>query len=247
MLKELLLYFCLRCVFLLRHRLDKGSHAFRLCRPSKNAVHRHARSGHQLSDPARNGNLRSLGHSVVHHFRRNLNPRFARYEKDTAPVPFQHPCEIVSREPHSALTFISKRRYQSASGISANGLGSKMPTLFTSTSTAGSFAITASAPAEPEKSAAMPSTFAAAAWDRIASTAASTRSCVRPFTWTCAPSLASDLAIANPIPAVDPVTRAIFPVSLRSTSFSCRKAAPLVVTLLALPQPPAPCPLPFPI
>src|SRR5438309_10588757 len=39
---------------------------------------------------------------VVHHFRRNLNPRFARYEKNPAPVPFQHPCEIVSREPHSA-------------------------------------------------------------------------------------------------------------------------------------------------
>src|SRR5689334_16679787 len=48
--------------------------------------------------------------------------------------------------------FISKRRYQSASGISPNGLGSKMPTLFTSTSTTGSFAITDSAPAEPEKS-----------------------------------------------------------------------------------------------
>ncbi len=30
------------------------------------------------------------------------NPRFARYEKNPAPVPFQHPCEIVSREPHSA-------------------------------------------------------------------------------------------------------------------------------------------------
>jgi hypothetical protein len=35
-----------------------------------------------------------------------------------------------------------------------------------------------------------------------------------------APSLANDLAIANPIPAVDSVTKAIFPVSLRSTSSS---------------------------
>src|SRR5882757_3851493 len=102
MLKELLLYLCLRFVFLLRHRLDKGAHAFRLRRPGKNAVHRHARTGHRLSDPARNGNLRSLGHAVVHHFCRNLNPRFARYEKNPTPVPFQHPCEIVSREPHSA-------------------------------------------------------------------------------------------------------------------------------------------------
>jgi len=42
MLKELLLYLCLRFVFLLRHRLDKDAHAFRLRRPSKNAVPRHA-------------------------------------------------------------------------------------------------------------------------------------------------------------------------------------------------------------
>src|SRR5437660_7052093 len=182
MLKELLLYFCLRCVFLLRHRLDKGSHAFRLCRPSKNTVHRHARSGHQLSDPARNGNLRSLGHSVVHHFRRNLNPRFARYEKDTAPVPFQHPCEIVSREPHSAHHVYLEEAVPVRIGNLCKRLGLENATLFTSTSTAGSFAITAAAPAEPEKSATMPPTLAAAACDRIAAVAASTRSCVRPFT-----------------------------------------------------------------
>jgi hypothetical protein len=72
-----------------------------------------------------------------------------------------------------------------------------MPTLFTSTSTAGNFAITASAPAKPEKSAAMPSTLAFVALNRIAAIAAFTRSCVRPFTKTCAPSLASELAIAN--------------------------------------------------
>src|SRR6266404_101527 len=118
------------------------------------------------------------------------------------------------------ITFISKKRYQSASGISANGLGSKMPTLFTSTSTAGNFAITASAPAKPQKSAAMPSTLAFVVLDRIAAIAAFTRSCVRPFTKTCAPSLASELAIAKPIPAVDPVTNAVFPVSFRSTSSS---------------------------
>src|SRR3989441_2993243 len=123
-----------------------------------------------------------------------------------------------------------------------------MPTLFTSTATAGSFGMTACDPAEPEKSAAMPSTFAAAACDRIAATAASTRSCVRPFTWTCAPSLASDLAIANPIPAVDPVTSAIFPVSLRSTPFSCRKAGALLSShcwLCLSRLLPVPCRFPF--
>src|SRR5207248_7786666 len=140
MLKKLLLYLCLRFVFLLRHRLDKGAHAFRLRRSGKNAVHRHAGSGYRLSDPPRNRNLCSLGHPVVHHFRRNLNPRFARNEKDTAPVPFQHPCEIVSREPHSAHHVYLEEAVPVRIGISTNGLGSKMPTLFTRISTAGSFA-----------------------------------------------------------------------------------------------------------
>jgi hypothetical protein len=60
--------------------------AFRLRRSGKNAVHRYAGSGYRLSDPPRNGNLRCLGHSVVHHFRRNLNRRFARNKKDAAPA-----------------------------------------------------------------------------------------------------------------------------------------------------------------
>ncbi len=50
------------------------------------------------------------------------------------------------------MTLISKNRNQSASGICANGFGSKIPTLFTSTSTAGSFAMMVSAAAELEKS-----------------------------------------------------------------------------------------------
>jgi len=115
-------------------------------------------------------------------FRRNLDPRFARYEKDTAPVPFQHPCEIVSREPHSAHHVYLEEAYQSASGISANGFGSKMPHCSPRTSSAGSFAITASAPANQKSPPRCHQPWAAAACDRIAATAASTRSCVRPFT-----------------------------------------------------------------
>src|SRR5947209_7811243 len=127
-------------------------------------------------------------------------------------------CHRLDKASHTQLmTLTSNKRYQSASGISANGFGSKMPTLFTSTSTTGSFAITASAPAELEKSATIPSTLLVAACDRIAAIAASTRSCVRPFTYTCAPSIASAWAIANPIPAVDPVTNATLVVSFRST------------------------------
>src|SRR6266498_2364847 len=41
-------------------------------------------------------------------------------------------------------------------------------------------------------------------------------------------STARRLAIANSIPAVDPVTSAIFPVSFRSTSFSDRKPGGLL-------------------
>src|SRR6202007_1918292 len=44
----------------------------------------------------------------------------------------------------------------------------------------------------------------------------STRSWVRPLSRTCAPSRASPWAIAKPIPAVEPVTRADFPARWRS-------------------------------
>src|ERR1700732_2541373 len=165
MVKELSLYFCLRFVFLLRHRLDKGAHAFRLRRSSQNAVRRHAGSGYRLSDPARNGNLRSLGHSVVHHFRRNLNSRFARYEKDTAPVPFQHPCEIVSREPHSAHHVYLEETVPVRIGNLCKRLGLENAYIIHQNTTVGSFAITASAPAKPEESATMPSTLADSTWD----------------------------------------------------------------------------------
>src|ERR1700732_2276198 len=165
MLEELLLYLCLRFVFLARHRLDKGAHTFRLRRSGKNTVHRHAGSGHRLSDPPRNSNLCSLGHPVVHHFRRNLHPRFARNEKDAAPVPFQHPCEIVSREPHSAHHVYLEETVPVRIGNLCKRLGLENAYIIHQNTTVGSFAITASAPAKPEESATMPSTLADSTWD----------------------------------------------------------------------------------
>ena len=64
----------------------------------------------------------------------------------------------VRRTPLSTLT--SKKRSQSASGISANGLGSKMPRLLTSTSALGTCFMKAATPAALPRSAATPRTSA---------------------------------------------------------------------------------------
>src|SRR5712692_6610579 len=122
-------------------------------------------------------------------------------------MPGRYPRE--RRTPESTL--VSKRRSQSSSGISVNGFASKMPTLFTRTSTSGTSASRRAAPRAVPRSAAMPR-----APPPISRTAASTRSCVRPFTITSAPSRASARAMANLMPAVDPVTSALLPRSWRS-------------------------------
>jgi hypothetical protein len=87
------------------------------------------------------------------------------------------------------------------------------------------------APLNGKKSATIPSTLIVAACDRIATITASTRSYVRPYTYTCAPSIASAWAMAHPIPAVDPVTNATLFVSFRSTASSKRKATPSPIIL----------------
>ena len=50
----------------------------------------------------------------------------------------------------------------------------------------------------------------------IRAIASSTRAFVRPLTMTVAPSRASVLAIAKPMPSVEPLTSAVFPLSCRS-------------------------------
>src|SRR5438094_6465811 len=61
------------------------------------------------------------------------------------------------------------------------------------------------------RSAAIPLIFASRISFRTFSIVSSTRAWVRPVMTTDAPSRASARAIANPIPAVDPVTRVFFP------------------------------------
>src|SRR5207302_1164775 len=103
----------------------------------------------------------------------------------------------------------------SASGISSNGCGSNMPMLFTSTSACGNAAITLAQPAAVLRSAATPSTWASETVLRNLASAVSTRAGVRPLMITWAPSRASASAAANPIPAVEPVTRASVALSPR--------------------------------
>ena len=116
------------------------------------------------------------------------------------------------RTPLSTLT--SKKRVQSASGMSSKALGSKMPRLLTRISMPGYCATRASAAAAVLRSPAKPSTAPPGAAGMRA-TAASTEAWARPLTITRAPSAASAVAMARPMPAVLPETRASLPLSCR--------------------------------
>src|SRR5262249_10877198 len=70
------------------------------------------------------------------------------------------------------------------------------------------------------RSAATPPISALLAACRIFFTAASTRSCERPLTTTAAPSSAKSEAMAKPLPAVEPVTRAFRFLSCKSIGAS---------------------------
>src|SRR5271156_6041901 len=88
--------------------------------------------------------------------------------------------------------------------------------LLTRTSTPGSAWMSFAQPAAFATSLATPDTFALGCALRILATAASTRSWVLPFTTTDAPSAANALAVAKPIPAVEPVTNTFLPASCKS-------------------------------
>src|SRR6266704_3398582 len=89
-------------------------------------------------------------------------------------------------------------------------------------SASGTRAMSAFTPATVLRSAATPETRAPAAAARTLSTAVRTRGSVRPFRTTAAPSRDNASAMAKPMPAVDPVTTAVFPVSCRSTAAPSR-------------------------
>src|SRR6266436_424939 len=73
------------------------------------------------------------------------------------------------------------------------------------------------------------SALTAVTWPLISFAAESSSACLRPVTKTYAPSLTKRCAVARPIPAVPPVTSAVFPSSLpdiRFPSWSCCQSVP---------------------
>src|SRR4029077_13877863 len=73
------------------------------------------------------------------------------------------------------------------------------------------------------------SALTAVTWPLISFAAESSSACLRPVTKTYAPSLTKRCAVARPIPAVPPVTSAIFPSSLPDICFpswSCCQSVP---------------------
>src|SRR6266446_713472 len=97
---------------------------------------------------------------------------------------------------------------QSASVICSNGFGSYVPRLFTRMSTPGKRRVASIEASALARSSARGSSVAEGTAARMAASASVTRFSLRPLRMTRAPSAARPLAIAKPMPAVEPVTRA---------------------------------------
>src|ERR1044072_4910654 len=103
-----------------------------------------------------------------------------------------------------------------------------MPRLFTRMSAAGKSRVNAAQPSAVARSNGAARTRAdGTAW-RSLSVASCTAASVRPLTTTSAPMPASPIAVASPMPRVDPVTMAVLPLRSRSTRppyHACSKGA----------------------
>ena len=108
----------------------------------------------------------------------------------------------------------------SSSRISSNGRGSKMPRLLTRIATSGKRSVASSTPSGGAEVGGERLQLRRGMGWAMAATASATRASVRPLTMTRAPSAASALAMARPMPAVEPVTSASLSVSCRSMAFS---------------------------
>src|SRR4051812_7928441 len=90
-----------------------------------------------------------------------------------------------------------------------------MPRLLTRMSTSGNCATSAAQPSAPPRSNAAAWTLADGEACRIFAIASVTAASSRPLTITSAPICASPIAVASPMPRVEPVTSADFPVRSR--------------------------------
>jgi hypothetical protein len=100
--KELFFDLGLGCTLLLGHVLQEAPDAFRCGRTDEDGIHSDACAGNGFGEAAGNGDLRSLCHAVVDHFRRNLLRGFAGDEDDAAPVLFEHAGKVVTRQANAA-------------------------------------------------------------------------------------------------------------------------------------------------
>ena len=78
----------------------------------------------ELGEAARDGELRGLGDAVVDHLGRRHDAGLGGDEDDAAPVALEHAREVVAREADSGEHVDLEDFSQSASVISAKGLGS---------------------------------------------------------------------------------------------------------------------------
>lgn len=130
-LKELPLKLAKRLSSRLRKRIHEVANSARSGWTRKNAVHRNTGTGKCFSQATRDGELCGFGHSVVNHLRRNLYRALTGNQDNAAQLSrfIAGKQRRARRTPLKTLT--SKNLNQSASGISSNGFGSKMPRLLT--------------------------------------------------------------------------------------------------------------------
>ncbi len=97
------------CLLLCRQLADKLAYAFRSRWSWQHRIYRPLRAHGRLSQSARNGELRGLGHAVVDHLRGNLDRTLARNKNDAAPVALLHPGQKCRLRRTPLRTFVSKK------------------------------------------------------------------------------------------------------------------------------------------
>src|SRR6266851_6228864 len=179
-------------------------------------THAHGR----LSQSARNGELRGLGHAVVDHLRGNLDRTLAGN------------CAASSRSNSAGSGEHSEHLFEKMKPIVIadllEGLDLKNPQVVHQDVQRSKARDACCSPSAVLRLATNPSTLPRVPECCRCFKAAFTLCSVRPFTTTDPPSFTNASAIANPIPAVLPVTSACLPSNLRSLKVRCCGCSPMI-------------------
>ena len=209
-LEEILLHLSGGDAALTREPFDKPADAFRERRTRQHGVDGDVGPDRRLRQAAGERHLHRFRDSVMNHFRRNVDGGFAGDEDDSAPAGAEHGGQVMPGETDAAHEVGLDDGAPIGVGDFARRVwGRRHPRLLTRMSTWGNRAMSASVTAGSARS---PAKSRRGGRPRAAS---ATRDSVRPFTITRAPSAASARAIARPMPAVEPVTKASLSVSWR--------------------------------